>query len=336
MPDKKKNDKKKESGSKISNTEWGMAIFALLIVDLIEIGLDALFGIGAFINPFIDLLMNMAWPTYLYLRGVNLKSAKNLATLFIGGGLQQIPGFDGFWAIEGLVIMFITKAEEKIKEETGVDVGKIAAAAESGEVGAAAEETGAVGEAGGETAEGATETQDELDKLNTKKDLDHNDKLKLQQAELIMSGKGHRREQDEDDPVLKAAWEKYDRGIEAYDGIHEGGYQFAHVFQVGGMVPPSNQNQAPENTNENGETTKEGKKDDQKDKDKKKKPEERQGESGLFGGERPGSGPSGSRNKNRYRSPEEKAEDERLSFHSNLLDLSDPYAARKKKENEER
>src|SRR3989338_2192764 len=138
MPDaNKKGGDKKEGGSKISDTEWGMAIGALLSIDLIEIGLDALFGIGAFVNPFIDWGVNLAWPTYLYLRGVNLKSVKNLATLITGGGLQMLPGFDGFWAIEGTVIMLITKAEEKIKKETGVDVEKLASATEGGGGGAA-------------------------------------------------------------------------------------------------------------------------------------------------------------------------------------------------------
>jgi hypothetical protein len=143
---------KKGSGDslKINNTEWGMAIGALLLIDCLELGLDLLFGIGVFANPFIDILVNLLWPTYLHLRGVNLKSTKMLATLFTGGLLQFIPGFDGFWAIEGFVVMLTSKTEEKIKEKTGIDVEKIAAKAE-----------GATGSPESASAEASAETETE-------------------------------------------------------------------------------------------------------------------------------------------------------------------------------
>lgn len=305
-----------ESGSKISNTEWGMAIFALLLIDLSEIGLDALFGIGAFTNPFIDLLVNMAWPTYLYLRGVNLKSAKNLATLLIGGGLQLIPGFDGFWAIEGTVIMFITKAEEKIKEKTGVDVEKIASSAEGGDVGAAA---GEAGEAGSAAAEGAAGVAEGGGATGEGEEGGMSDEY-ADAAGQESDASDQERESDnpygDESEDKKSDRMKDDEG----DGEHD-------------ISDEDAENENKKNESQSGE----GKGDKDKDK-KKKKPEEKQGgRNSLFGGGgRGGGGSPDSRNKNRYRTPEEKAEDERLSFHSNLLDLSDPYAARKKKEDDER
>lgn len=145
MADKKPAPKK--GGSKISNHEWGMAIGALLLIDLVEVGLDLFFDVGAFVNPFIDVVINLAWPTYLHLRGVDLKSQKVLITLILGALLQEIPDLDGFWALEGFVVMLAVKSEELIKKETGIDVGKLAAKAEGG---------GEAGEGAGE-AEGSGE-----------------------------------------------------------------------------------------------------------------------------------------------------------------------------------
>lgn len=288
-----------ESGSKISNTEWGMAIFALLIIDLIEIGLDALFGIGAFSNPFIDLLVNMAWATYLYLRGVNLKSAKNLATLLIGGGLQQLPGFDGFWAIEGTVIMFITKFEEKIKEKTGVDVEKMASAAEGGDVGAAAGEAGAAGEAaaeGGAKAEGAAEGEGARSNEESGGMSDEDADAMGQESDA--GGQ----ERESDNPYGDESEEEKSERMAGEEG--DGGHEIS--------------DEDAENEHKKNESQSEGDKDG-KDKDKKKKkPEEKQGgRNSLFG--RGGRGGNPLDLRNRYRSPEEIAEDERLQRHSDLI-----------------
>ncbi len=291
-----------ESGSKISNTEWGMAIGALLLIDAVEVGLDLLFDIGAVTNPFIDLLVNMAWPTYLYLRGVNLKSAKMLFTLILGAFFQEIPDFDGFWAIEGVIVMGITKAEAIIKKETGVDVEKMAAAAEGGEAGAAGEAGEAAAEAGAGAAEEGGISDEAAEALGQESDA---------------SGQ----EQESDNPYGDESEEEKSNRMagEEGDGEHE-------------ISDEDAENESKKNDSQSEE--------DKGDKDKKKKnkPEEKRGGGSLFGGGgrgRGGSGGLGSGNRDRYRSPEEKAEDERLSFHSNLLDLSDPYAARKKKEGEE-
>lgn len=153
MAKAKKKKGAKSTESKISNTEWGMAIGVLLCVDIAEIGLDVVFGVGLVTDPLIDFVINLAWPNYLYLRGVNLKSAKMVGTLVVGGGLQLIPGFDGFWAIEGAIVFLIVKAEEKIKEETGIDVEKVASAGSGKGEGGESEEGGAPDEAGEEEGE---------------------------------------------------------------------------------------------------------------------------------------------------------------------------------------
>ncbi|MDO8483094.1 MAG: hypothetical protein Q7S86_04740 [bacterium] len=305
-----------ESGSKISNTEWGIVIGALFLIDAVEIGIDFLFGIGLFTNPFIDILVNMAWPTYLHLRGVNLKSAKMLGTLVLGAIFQEVPGIDGIWGIEGLIVMFITKAEQKIKKETGVDVERLAAAAEGGEAGAAAGEAAGAGEAAAEGVAGGEAGAAAGDGANEEGGMS-DDYADSMGQESDASGQ----EQESDNPYREESEEEKNNRMagEEGDGDHE-------------ISDEDAENESKKNDSQSGENN------DDKDK-KKNKPQEKQGgRNNLFGGGRRGGGgasPSDSRNKNRYRSPEEKAEDERLSFHSNLLDLSDPYAERKKKENEE-
>ncbi|MCR4311535.1 MAG: hypothetical protein NUV54_03170 [Candidatus Taylorbacteria bacterium] len=303
-----KKHKKKRGGSNITSTEWGMVIFALLLIDLIEIGLDALFGIGAFANPFIDLLVNMTWATYLYLRGVNLKSAKNLATLLIGGGLQMLPGFDGFWAIEGTVIMFITKFEDKIKKETGVDVERLAAAGEAGapERAADASEDGAESsrpEGDDGRGEGGGMSDDYADAMGAESD---------ESAQGSESDNPYGDESEEE----KSERMKGDEG----DGEHE--IEDADAEDLAKQA---------DGDAEEGE--------EKKDEDKKSGGSRNKGGGGLFGGR-------GRKKRNtgndldlrkRYRSPEEIAEDDRLQAHSNLvsdslLAVADPLAEKKKEE----
>ena len=306
-----------ESGSKISNTEWGMAIGALLLIDAVEIGLDLLFDIGLFVNPFIDLLVNMAWPTYLYLRGVNLKSAKMLFTLILGAVFQEIPDIDGLWAIEGIIVMSITKAEALIKKEAGVDVEKLAAP-KAGGTGAAGGETAAAGEAGAAAAEGAAGNAEGGAEGAAEEGGVSDEYADSMGQESDASGQ----EQESDNPYGDESEEEKGNRMAGEEG--DGGHEISD--EDAEEENKKNESQSGENK-------------DDKDKDKKKKkPQEKQGgRNSLFGGVgRGGGGSPDSRNKNRYRTPEEKAEDERLSFHSNLLDLSDPYAARKKKEGDER
>ena len=49
-----------KKGSKISNTEWGLVIGALFVIDLIQIGLDLLAQVGVILNRFIDVFVGCA------------------------------------------------------------------------------------------------------------------------------------------------------------------------------------------------------------------------------------------------------------------------------------
>ena len=154
----KKSGDKKKTESKISNTEWGMVIGALFIIDIIQvclnlIGIPFLASIGTIVNRFIDVAVGLAWPTYLKLRGVNLNSIK-VMSIGIAFIFEMIPGIDALplWGLDGLYMLFLVKAEEKLKEKTGVDVDKAAALTKPGP-----EKEGG----GGEGSENGPDTSDE-------------------------------------------------------------------------------------------------------------------------------------------------------------------------------
>lgn len=297
---KSKDDDKKEggapppeSGSKISNTEWGIVIGALFLIDAVEIGIDFLFGIGLFTNPFIDILVGMAWPTYLHLRGVNIKSAKMAASFILSFIFQVVPAIDGIWGIEGLYVFFAVKAERLVKRaaEVAAAAAAVAAAPETGGASLAAEgaiEGGlAAGEAGGAAAEAATGAAE---------------------------------------------------GGEAAAGAESGSAEGGETDEAGEGDTESDE----ENTEEKQGDEEGGESEGEKNKDKKKKkPEERQGgRNSLFGGGKRGGGSNPLDLRNRYRSPEEIAEDNRLQRHSdliggNLLSVVDREGT-ENKENEER
>ncbi len=130
------NAKKKGSGSKISNTEWGMVISALFIIDGIQFSLDWvgipwIATVGMIANRFISFVTSLAWPTYLYLRGVSL-SAPRAMSIIVAFFFEEIPDVDAlpFWGLDGIVMCASVKAEEKIKEKTGIDVEKVAGMAQ--------------------------------------------------------------------------------------------------------------------------------------------------------------------------------------------------------------
>jgi hypothetical protein len=111
-------------GSKISNTEWGLLIGALAVIDGIQFCLDWL-AVGVIINRFIDLIVGMALPFYLYLRGVKLtaKKAISMACAFVG---EIIPVVDALplWTADAILLMTIEKAEKALNKTPMV--GKIA------------------------------------------------------------------------------------------------------------------------------------------------------------------------------------------------------------------
>lgn len=304
-----------ESGSKISNTEWGMVIGALGLIDIVQLVLTFV-GIGLIANTFIDILVGMAWPTYLHLRGVNLKSAKMFGSILLTFIFETLPVLNALplWFLDGIAVFSLVKAEKLISKATEVAVAAaaIAAAPETGGASLAAEgaiEGGlAAGEAGGAAAEGAAGAEEGGISDEATDAMGQESDAGGQESE---SDNPYGDESEEDKSERMAG--------EEGDGDHEISDEDA------------------ENENTKNESQSEGDKDDKnKDNDKKKKKPEEKQRNNLFGDSgRGGNSSPDSRNKNRYRSPEEKAEDEKLSFHSNLLDLSDPYAARKKKENEE-
>jgi hypothetical protein len=155
-------EKKKKTGSKISNTEWGMLIGILGVIDAIQVGLDLigipfLASLGTIANRFIDVAVAFALPTYLYLRGVNMKQAKIIGSLMLTFFFEEIPAVDALplWSADGAYIFLVTKAEEKIKEKTEIDAEKAIAAAKTK---TATETTSSENEAAAETRE--TEKQE--------------------------------------------------------------------------------------------------------------------------------------------------------------------------------
>jgi hypothetical protein len=112
---------KEKKGSKISNVEWGLIIGALLVIDLVQIGLDLLAEIGVVINRFIDIVVGLSLGFYLQMRGQSLINPKRLFGLlatFIG---EEIPDVDAlpFWTLDGIFNMSISKSEEIMSKIPG-------------------------------------------------------------------------------------------------------------------------------------------------------------------------------------------------------------------------
>ena len=100
--------------SRISNTEWGLVIGAVLVIDFLQVVLD-LFVIGIFVNRFIDIVVGMALPFYFWCRGVKIDSKKVITWVssFIG---EEIPMLDAapLWTGDVLATMAWDKAEKKL------------------------------------------------------------------------------------------------------------------------------------------------------------------------------------------------------------------------------
>ncbi len=103
-----------QQGSRISNTEWGLVIGALATIDLTQFFLDVLL-VGPFVNPFIDIVVGMALPFYLKIRGVKLDS-KKIGGMIGAFFLELIPGFDALplWCLDGFMNMMLDKADKKL------------------------------------------------------------------------------------------------------------------------------------------------------------------------------------------------------------------------------
>jgi hypothetical protein len=98
----------------ISNTEWGLVIGALLLVDLIQIALEWL-AIGFFANPFIDVFVGMSFAFYLQIRGQSLSNPKRALGVIGAFFLELIPIVDELplWCLDGIYNFIIYKAAKK-------------------------------------------------------------------------------------------------------------------------------------------------------------------------------------------------------------------------------
>lgn len=101
--------------SKISNTEWGIVIGALLLVDIIQLILD-LFVVGVVLNYAIEIIVGLSLPFYLHMRGENMADPKRLTAFLAVFGLEFfIPFVDGlpFWTMDGVYNYLLAKRRDK-------------------------------------------------------------------------------------------------------------------------------------------------------------------------------------------------------------------------------
>lgn len=109
--------------SRISNTEWGLVIGALLIIDIIQIVLTLL-AIGLVVNRIIDVLVGMTFAFYLHIRGEKLQDPKRLLGFLAAFVGEMIPVVDSFplWSADGVYNFFLARwrnrdADKQAKEE---------------------------------------------------------------------------------------------------------------------------------------------------------------------------------------------------------------------------
>src|SRR4051812_9051216 len=102
--------------SKISNTEWGLVIGALAVIDLIQLLLDVAFGIGIIVNRFVDIAVGFFFGLYLQLRGQSLANPKRFMGLLASFVGEEVPVVDALplWTLDGFFNMSLAKAEEAI------------------------------------------------------------------------------------------------------------------------------------------------------------------------------------------------------------------------------
>lgn len=110
--------KKVEGGSNISNTEWGIVVSLLFIIDIAQIILNFLV-IGVFVNRLISIAVGFAWPTYLTLRGVSL-TTRRAGSIILSFLVELIPAVDSFtsWGIDGIYVMLSVKLADRTLKKT--------------------------------------------------------------------------------------------------------------------------------------------------------------------------------------------------------------------------
>jgi len=107
--------------SRISNTEWGMVIGALLLVDIVQALLNFI-AIGLILNRGITFIVGMSWTSYLHIRGEKMNDPKRLGGVLGAFGIEMIPGVDLLpaWTISGIYNLVLAKKRDKVaaKQET--------------------------------------------------------------------------------------------------------------------------------------------------------------------------------------------------------------------------
>ena len=102
----------------IGYTEWGLFLGALLLIDLVQTGLELLYGVGLFIGPFIDFIVGCALLLYCKLRGITLSKERLMS---IGAAfLFNATPLQGGWIVDGLYIMGSVKAQEAVDRFGGM------------------------------------------------------------------------------------------------------------------------------------------------------------------------------------------------------------------------
>jgi len=109
----------------MGKTEWHFLIGAAVTVDLMQAMLD-FFGIGLVINRFIDIVVGMALPFYLSIRGVKM-TGRRVGSIIGAFILEEIPGIDALplWTADVLYIYATVRAEEKGEEVKKATLDKI-------------------------------------------------------------------------------------------------------------------------------------------------------------------------------------------------------------------
>lgn len=290
MADKKKEEK--EGGSKISNTEWWMVISLLGIIDIIQfvlnwIGIPFIATVGTIANRLIDVVVGLAWTTYLHLRGVDIKSTKMVGSIALTFFLEEIPDVDSLplWFADGIFIMLTVKAEELLKKETGIDAEKVASASEGGTEAVSGDNESSEGEAGAETETG-------------------NEGGPSDEYADAMGQESNKRDENSQSETPESSHEEGDEGDQDHDISDE------DADELG---------QESDNKSEEGETP--------EDKKKKNTPAQNGGTGGGGGARGSRSDDSPNRLDLRKNPIDQKEEEEknRLERHSNLLDLFNSY-----------
>lgn len=106
--------KGRAKASDISNTEWGLVIGLIAILDFVQFILDVL-AIGLIANRLVDILIMLSLLFYFWMRGVemDLFVLGTLCAVMVG---EEVPGLDvaPFWTLDVWAIMRHDKAKKNL------------------------------------------------------------------------------------------------------------------------------------------------------------------------------------------------------------------------------